>query len=241
MTAPSITIVQLDPHVPLDRFSGWLHGSVLRNIPAYRQPVPPVEKLGHGVIVLGGRASVTDRALWMGPVKRMMIEAVDRELPLLGICLGHQLLAEAFGGEVRVGDPGGGERGAVELHWQPVARTDPVLGRVASLQSTLFPESHTDVVTRLPQGSIDLARSAAYPHQAFRVGSAVGVQFHPEASPDLMATWAEMRGGDPIAMRRSMRLVDDSLTRNGMLVAHGFAQAAREYADSAADRGERAA
>lgn len=233
MAAPRISIVQLDPQVPLDRFGGWLPGAVLRNVPVDRKPLPPIDAMGHGIIVLGGRASVDDGELWMGAVKRLMVEAVDREIPVLGICLGHQLLAEAFGGEVRVADPGGGEHGPVRVEWQSGAGRDPVVGRVAALGSATFPSSHADVVSRLPIGAIELARTAAYPHQAFRIGSALGVQFHPEASPELMTAWAELRGADSLAVRRSMRLVDDSVSRNGALVAQGFADAAREYAESA--------
>lgn len=241
MAAPRITIVQLDPLVPLDRFGGWLQGAVLRNVPVYRKPLPPVQEMGHGIIVLGGLASVEDGELWMGAVKRMMVDAVDRDLPLLGICLGHQLLAEAFGGEVRVADPAGGEHGPVRIEWQPGAERDPVLGRVAGLPGKLFPMSHSDVVSRLPSGATELARNAAYPHQAFRLGSALGVQFHPEASPELMTSWAELHGDDSLTMRRSMRKVDDTVSRNGALIAQDFAAVAREYAESAGPRAFRVA
>lgn len=233
MAAPRITVIQVDPHVPLDRFSGWLAGAVLKNVPAFRQPLPSLDRMGHGVIVLGGLASVDSDTLWIEPLKRLMVQAVERDLPLLGICLGHQLLAEAFGGEVTVADEAGGEHGPVELEWRPGAERDPVLERVVNLPGTLFPEHHYDVVTRLPADATELARSAMYAHQAFRIGSAVGVQFHPEASPDLMTSWAELQGADAMTMRRSMRRVDDTISRNGTLIAQGFAQAARAYADAA--------
>lgn len=237
MAAPRITIAQLDPHAPLDRFGGWLQGAVLRNVPVHRKPLPEVDRIGHGLIVLGGLASVDDHELWMESVKRLLVDAVDRDLPVLGICLGHQLLAETFGGSVTVNAPGGGEHGPTRIEWQPGAERDPVVGRVAQLPGTLFPMCHRDVVTALPSGATELARNSAYPHQAFRIGSAVGVQFHPEASPDLMTKWAELHDGDPISTRRSMRKVDDTLSRNGALVAQGFVTAAREYADSARRRG----
>lgn len=241
MTAPSITIIQLDPYVPLDRFSGWLNGARLRNIPAWQRPSPPLKEVGHGLVVIGGRASADDPELHKGALKGLVVEAVDRGLPVLGIRAGHQLLVEAFGGELQVNDVAEAERGPVDVSWQPAAHADPVVGRVASMNGTLFPAFHDQAVTRLPQGSIDLAGSEAYPHQAIRIGSAVSMQFHPGASPDLIASWAELHGEDPLPMRRSMRLVDDTLSQNGRLVGQGFARAAREYAESGADRDCRAA
>lgn len=235
MKAPRITIVQLDPQVPLDRFGGCLGGAVLRNVPVWRRPLPPTDKLGEGVIVLGGRASVHDHERWIQPVKRMMREAVDQDIPLLGIALGQQLLAEAFGGQVRVSDPGGGEHGPVEVEWLPGATDDPLLGRAVAGGAVLFAESHHDAVVDLPKGATALARNSAYPHQAFRIGSAVGVQFHPEASPELMTQWARLRGQDAMIMRRSMRLVDDTISRNGSLIGYGFVGAVKEYASASAE------
>ena len=82
-------------------------------------------------------------------------------------------------------------------------------------------DSH-DAVTALPPGVEELAGTELYPNQAFRVGSAVGVQFHPEASPDLMGRWAELDGGDGRTLRRALHSVDTEVSRNGRLLAQSF-------------------
>lgn len=224
-SAVRATIVQPDPKVPLDRFAPWLASNrvLLRAFPLWSRDVPKVTELGDGLIVLGGRMSAHDTEhRWLEPLKRLLVDAVEAEVPTLAICLGHQLLAEAFGGEVVVDDPGGGENGAYPVSWQAAARFDPLLGRLAEQGTSLVAESHHDAVTVLPPGVESLATSALYPNQAFRVGSAVGVQFHPEASPDLMGRWTELDGGDGRGLRRAMQAQDVEVSRNGRLLAQAF-------------------
>lgn len=225
-TTVRATIIQPDPHVPVDRFGHWLgiNRVLVRAVPLWSTGVPTMDSLGDGVIVLGGTMSAHDQAdhLWIEPLKKLMVDMVDAEVPVLAICLGHQLLAEAFGGKVTVADPGGGEHGAYDVSWHAEAATDPLLGRLAQQPTSLLLESHSDAVTALPSGSTCLASSERYQHQAFRVGSALGVQFHPEASPDLMGRWAELHGADGRVMRRSLTKLDSEFTRSGRLLAQAF-------------------
>jgi GMP synthase (glutamine-hydrolysing) len=220
------TILQPDPHVPVDRFGPWLASNrvLVRAIPLWKSPVPELNTLGDGVVVLGGIMSAHDGAEhpWIDPLKRLMVELVEAEIPVLAICLGHQLLAEAFGGKVQVADPGGGEHGVYPITWTGLAGVDPLTARLANSESSLFAESHSDVVVELPPSAALLASSAAYRNQAFRVGSAVGVQFHPEASPELLGRWAELNGGNARDTRRAAQAHDNELTRNGRLLAQGF-------------------
>lgn len=222
-----MTIVQPDPSVPVDRFGPWLAGSgvTVRAVPLWQREVPGVDNLGGGLVVLGGQMSCHDTAdhPWIDPLKDLLVAAVDADVPVLAICLGHQLLAEALGGTVAVDHPAGGEQGAVRVTWTDAAFTDPMLGRLAHAGPTLMPQSHHDAVTALPPDAIELARGERHPHQAFRVGSAVGVQFHPEASPDLMARWGRLAGLDPVLVRREMRLADGEVARSGRLLARSFA------------------
>jgi GMP synthase (glutamine-hydrolysing) len=103
-------------------------------------------------------------------------------MPLLGICLGAQLLARALGAEVRPGE-------GPEIGWAPVEvldPDDPILGALAP--STTVLHWHCDVFD-LPDGAQSLARSAQTEHQAFRRGNAWGVLFHPEADFALLEAW----------------------------------------------------
>jgi GMP synthase (glutamine-hydrolysing) len=220
------TIIQPDKHVPADRFGQWLSSNrvLLRAVPLWQREVPGVESLGDGLLILGGTMSAHDQASheWIDPLKELMVAAVDAGIPTLAICLGHQLLAEAFGGSVTVGHPAGGEHGAFQVTWHEDAIDDPLLGRLAEQGASLVAESHRDTVTVLPPGSTQLASTALYPNQAFRVGSAVGVQFHPEASPELMGRWAELDGDDARTLRRAMHAQDTEVSRTGRLLAQAF-------------------
>lgn len=231
-----VTIIQPDPLVPVDRFGPWLAGNGvrLRAVPLWKLDVPTVDTLGSGVIVLGGRMSSRDSAEypWMDPLKQLMVDAVDHDLPVLAICLGHQLLAEAFGGSVQADHADGPEEGPFRLTWHEEARHDPVLGRLACGGPSILPQSHRDTVTELPPDTTGLAATDRYANQAFRVGSALGVQFHPEASPTLMSRWSEADGGDPVTARRAMQVVDTDVSRNGRLLAQAFVGQVRRQAAS---------
>jgi GMP synthase (glutamine-hydrolysing) len=220
------TIIQPDKHVPVDRFGQWLSSNrvLLRAVPLWQRDVPNMESLGDGLLILGGTMSAHDQATheWIEPLKELMVAAVDAGIPTLAICLGHQLLAEAFGGTVTVGHPAGGEHGAFQVTWHEGALDDPLLGRLAEQGTSVVAESHHDTVTVLPPGTTQLASTALYPNQAFRVGSAVGVQFHPEASPELMGRWAELDGDDARTLRRAMHVQDTEVSRTGRLLAQAF-------------------
>ena len=104
--APVLTVVQNDPTVPLDRFGAWLDGVDVRVVRAWQEDVPGADEAGAGVLVLGGPMSVRSAEHpWLADVRRLLLGAVATDVPVLGICLGHQLLAQALGGRVHVDAP----------------------------------------------------------------------------------------------------------------------------------------
>lgn len=149
------------------------------------------------VVVLGARWSAYDDETldpWLGDVRKLLRTAHDAAMPVLGICFGAQALARELGGTVmRAPEP--------EVGWVHVDSTAPGL-----VPSGPWFQWHFDRFT--PPGATEIARNAAA-SQAFRVCRSLGVQFHPEVTPEILERWlsddggksAESAGADPDALR----------------------------------------
>lgn len=142
-----------------------------------------------GIIVMGGPMGAYDTSefAWLAPELALIRDAVGAGCPLWGVCLGAQLLACALGARVWPGPRP--EVGVCQVSPTPQARHDPVFGGVAGPVPVL--QWHADSFD-LPAGAVLLASSPQYPHQAFRVGRAYGVQFHVEVPADLATRWAQI-------------------------------------------------
>jgi GMP synthase (glutamine-hydrolysing) len=123
-------------------------------------------------VITGSRSSVYWDEAWIGPTKEWVDEAIDRGVPFLGVCWGHQLLADVLGGTVE--DMGAYEVGYSEIEHSGESR----LFDGISTEFTAF-TSHADEVTELPPDAEALAENH-YSNHGFRKGRAFGVQFHPE-------------------------------------------------------------
>lgn len=224
---PRIAVVQHQDLVPLDLLTDAIQEAEVTLVrPDSGEALPAVGDVD-GVVVLGGTMTAYDDevAPWLPAVRQYMRDCVAADVPVLGLCLGAQLLAVALGGEVERSAPAGPERGLIELRMRPDAADDPLLGPlVAELgRDVVAPSSHEDVVSVLPEDAVWLASSRKYPFQAFRVGSAWGLQFHPEAGEETLAAWTARHGGDVEALREGYRAQADRLARLAQLVGGRFA------------------
>lgn len=169
------------PHRILDACHD-LHVQTVK--PLAGHPLPPHDEIA-GAVVMGGPMNVDEieRYPALATEREWLAEAMEREMPVLGICLGAQLLARALGAEVRPGES--------ELGFAPVeisASDDPLLGGLAPTTEVLH--WHGDCFD-LPGGAQHLASSELTACQAFRVGNVWGVLFHPEADFALVEAWLE--------------------------------------------------
>jgi GMP synthase (glutamine-hydrolysing) len=136
---------------------------------------PPPDRFDLLVVMGSDEAADDDTVPWLAAELALLRAALDAAVPVLGICFGGQLLARALGGTV--GRAPHGERGFVAL-----GSADP-----AVLPAGEWMEFHDDAFT-LPPGATPLAATAAG-LQAFRAGPHLGVQFHPEITPEVFAAW----------------------------------------------------
>ncbi len=182
-------IFQNDPQVPPGTY-----GDLLRELQIpFRlvelhagAPLPHPGEVS-AAIVLGGRMGVHDETEhpFLRPLKRFLLQAAQKDIPLLGICLGGQLLAEVLGGMVTSNCRG--EKGLVAIDLTPAGRTDPLFAELPS--PFLSFAWHNDSFT-VPPDATHLAATPICPGQAFRRRNAWGLQFHPEVDEDIVKCWS---------------------------------------------------
>ncbi|TYB63825.1 type 1 glutamine amidotransferase [Nonomuraea sp. PA05] len=195
---PDVLVVQNSRTGGLSRMAGWLEeaGLTLDVVHAHEGEPLPASLSHDAMIMLGGGylPGDDDRAPWLRDARRLMGQALAGEVPLFGICLGGQMLAQVAGGEVR-GEAGAPENGSLPVTIRPEAAADPLFHGLPPVVPAI--EHHKDAVTRLPSAAVHLAETANCPYQAFRVGErAWGVQFHPEVLPARIREW-RAEGVDP--------------------------------------------
>lgn len=192
--ARRLLVLKHSPTVPAGHLAGALAAS---GIPTVRVDLSDGDRVPDhggwaGIVSLGGVMGAYEEDLypWLREEKRLLAAASDAGVPVLGICLGCQLLADALGGAAyRAAAP---EVGMLRIGLTEAGRRDPVLRHL----DAAVPVWHADTWD-LPPGATLLASTGAAPH-AFRLGSALGIQAHPEATPYILARWLATHRGDDL-------------------------------------------
>ena len=147
-------------------------------------PAPSIASYD-GLISLGGPMSANDPLPFLDLERQLIAQAIATRQPLLGICLGSQLIARALGADVHRSPVK--EIGWFDVRFTPAASADPLFSSLAAPESIFHWHSDT---WDLPPGATLLASSDACPNQAFRAGSLIyGFQFHLEVTPAMIADW----------------------------------------------------
>ena len=189
----TIAIIQSDPLVPPGLVTEALTraGVAFRIIHAHGGQALPLPATLSGAVVLGGTmcALDTENYPFIEGVNAFIAQGLAADLPLLGICLGGQLMARVAGGRVHAGQ--NGERGLCRI--QQTGCDAPLL---AGLPSSFLSFQWHDDSFDPPPGAPVLAGTQACPHQAFRAAPrAYGLQFHPEVTPEIAAGWSRLSPG----------------------------------------------
>ncbi len=153
------------------------------------QPVPASMKNAGGLIVMGGPMGVyqTDRYPWLRDEMRLIEDAMKLDLPVLGVCLGAQILAAALGAKVDR-NPSGKEIGWHSIRLGDSAKDDRLM---RDLPAAMTPFHWHGDIFDLPQGAVSLASSDKTPCQAFRHGAKTyGFQFHFEVTRESVEAMA---------------------------------------------------
>lgn len=172
------------------------------------EPLPEPDP-GRVAVITGSWHMVTDKLAWSEETARWIRRAVAVDMPLFGVCYGHQLMAYALGGVVDY-HPQGREMGCLEINLTKAGADDPLTGGLS--QGFMAHLTHMQTVTQLPAGAQSLASSPHDKNQIIRYGAkAVSTQFHPEFTPGIAASLIHLRtetllseGRDPAAMHSAL-------------------------------------
>lgn len=177
-----------------------------------------------GLAFMGGPMSVNDDLPWIAPVLDLIRQAVARDIPVLGHCLGGQLMARALGGEV-------GPNPVKEIGWGEVRTvaspvTESWFGALSHFQAFHW---HGETFT-IPPGAIRILESAHCANQAFALGRHLALQCHVEMTEEMIRTWSEV-GADEIAQADSpaVQTTEQILAATPSLLAPMRAVAERLY------------
>ena len=150
-------------------------------------PVPRDARRFSGLVFMGGPMSANDPLPWIAPALELIRDAVRKDVPVLGHCLGGQLMARAFGGTVRANP-------VREIGWGEVRVADNALAREWLGELQAFESFHWHGETfSIPPGGTRVLEGTHCANQAFALGKHFGMQCHVEMTEELVRLW--LRGG----------------------------------------------
>jgi GMP synthase (glutamine-hydrolysing) len=202
VTGPRVLVVEHQESCPPHLVGRWLTdaGCTLSVWRPYVGEALPAPTSYDAVLVMGGDmgAHDHDRAPWLGPLEQAVRDAVSAGTPVLGICLGHQVMAVALGGDV-ARNPRGQTVGLQPVGWSEEAADDAWVGARTGAETAVH--WNNDVVVALPPDGVVLARTPGGEVQVARFGPrAWGVQAHPEVDLDVVTGWAADDRDDLVAL-----------------------------------------
>lgn len=160
-------------------------GFQIEEVNAQKDRVPFSPGQYNAIVILGGPMSAYDNLSYLAREQELIRNAIRKEIPILGICLGSQLIAQAIGGRVHRGPK-------KEIGWSQVILTPnghkSLFNGIRHKTLRVF-QWHGDTYD-LPETAKIMASSTLYP-QAFRFGSAFGIQFHLEVDGEMIRTWLQ--------------------------------------------------
>lgn len=178
-----------------------------------RDAIPVAAEDYAGLVFMGGPMSVNDDLPWIAPLLALIRGAAAAEIPMLGHCLGGQLLAKALGGSV-------GRNPVKEIGWGEVRVLESSVARDWFGDSRAFPAFHWHGETfALPPGAECILESAYCAHQAFALGPHLALQCHVEMTEDMIQSWCEV-GGEEIAAAVASPGVQDAAQMHALNREH---------------------
>jgi GMP synthase-like glutamine amidotransferase len=195
-----VAIFRHSPTEGPGHFAAFLDG---RNVPwklvaiDAGEPVPASPDAFAGLVFMGGPMSVNDDLPWIAPVLQLIRDAVAADIPVLGHCLGGQLMSKALGGVVT-------RNPVKEIGWGAVTVDDHPVAREwfgADVREFVAFHWHGETFS-LPPGAVRIMANAHCAHQGFALGPHLAMQCHVEMTPPMIAAWCDS-GADEIATSTS--------------------------------------
>lgn len=157
-------------------------GFTIHSVNAKHEKLP--EKKFSLLVILGAPESANDDLPYLQAEQKLIKKTVDDDIPVLGICLGSQLIAKTFGGKVYRGS-----KKEIGFYHDLKIDTDSKLFSGFTNPFTVF-HWHGDTFD-LPEGAVRLVHSENYQNQAFQINSAIGLQFHLEVNAEMVNLWLD--------------------------------------------------